>query len=171
MLGQGTMEKSTKLIFSVVLSYSDLCVRFKKVFAHEHNLMSASQLMKHFKTGDAGQSKQNSEEPSGFKGHPECGFCRESFYGDDELFEHCKKNHEQCFLCIRHNIRHQYYDKYIDLVSLLSVLMTFCLFVWILCRFCFCFLFLITFTFLSLPLTGTTLAFRAPPLYGPRVPG
>ena len=33
--------------------------------------------MKHFKTGDAGQSKQNSEEPSGFKGHPECGFCKD----------------------------------------------------------------------------------------------
>jgi hypothetical protein len=33
------------------------------------------------------------------------------------LFEHCKKNHEQCFLCLRRNIRHQYYDKYPDLVS------------------------------------------------------
>ncbi|GJJ75395.1 E3 ubiquitin-protein ligase ZNF598 [Entomortierella parvispora] len=97
------------------LMLCDLCVRHKKVFAHEHNLMTASQLMKHFKTGDAGQSNQNSAEPSGFKGHPECGFCKESFYGDDELFEHCKKNHEQCFLCLRRNIRHQYYDKYADL--------------------------------------------------------
>ncbi|KAF9425296.1 hypothetical protein BGZ76_003328 [Entomortierella beljakovae] len=97
------------------LMLCDLCVRHKKVFAHEHNLMTASQLMKHFKTGDAGQTNQNSAEPSGFRGHPECGFCKESFYGDDELFEHCKTNHEQCFLCLRRNIRHQYYNKYPDL--------------------------------------------------------
>ncbi|KAF9896958.1 hypothetical protein BX616_006442 [Lobosporangium transversale] len=77
--------------------------------------MTASQLMRHFRSGDSGQTNQNSSEPSGFKGHPECGFCKESFYGDDELFEHCKKNHEQCFLCIRRNIRHQYYNKYPDL--------------------------------------------------------
>ncbi|KAF9334822.1 hypothetical protein BG006_001413 [Podila minutissima] len=111
--GWNQLKSHVKKVHKLMLC--DLCVRFKKVFAHEHNLMTASQLMKHFKTGDAGQSKQNSEEPSGFKGHPECGFCKESFYGDDELFEHCKKNHEQCFLCIRRNIRHQYYDKYIDL--------------------------------------------------------
>ncbi|KAG9319080.1 hypothetical protein KVV02_003763, partial [Mortierella alpina] len=97
------------------LTLCDLCVRHKKVFAHEHNLMTASQLMRHFKNGDAGQANQNSAEPSGFKGHPECGFCKESFYGDDELFDHCKKNHEQCFLCLRRNVRHQYYDKYADL--------------------------------------------------------
>ncbi|CAO3566361.1 unnamed protein product [Mortierella alpina] len=77
--------------------------------------MTASQLMRHFKNGDAGQVNQNSAEPSGFKGHPECGFCKESFYGDDELFDHCKKNHEQCFLCLRRNVRHQYYNKYADL--------------------------------------------------------
>ncbi|KAF9961621.1 hypothetical protein BGZ72_002712 [Mortierella alpina] len=97
------------------LTLCDLCVRHKKVFAHEHNLMTASQLLRHFKNGDAGQANQNSAEPSGFKGHPECGFCKESFYGDDELFDHCKKNHEQCFLCLRRNVRHQYYNKYADL--------------------------------------------------------
>ncbi|KAF9411205.1 hypothetical protein BGZ94_001410 [Podila epigama] len=111
--GWNQLKSHVKKVHKLMLC--DLCVRHKKVFAHEHNLMTASQLMKHFKTGDSGQSNQNSEEPSGFKGHPECGFCKESFYGDDELFEHCKKNHEQCFLCIRRNIRHQYYDKYIDL--------------------------------------------------------
>ncbi|KAF9357685.1 hypothetical protein BGX34_009271 [Mortierella sp. NVP85] len=97
------------------LMLCDLCVRHKKVFAHEHNLMTASQLHKHFKDGDSGQTNQNSAEPTGFKGHPECGFCRENFYGDDELFEHCKQNHEQCFLCIRRGIRHEYYNKYRDL--------------------------------------------------------
>ncbi|KAG0277736.1 hypothetical protein BGZ96_002729, partial [Linnemannia gamsii] len=111
--GWNQLKSHVKKVHKLMLC--DLCVRHKKVFAHEHNLMTASQLMKHFKSGDSGQSNQNSAEPSGFRGHPECGFCRESFYGDDELFEHCKKNHEQCFLCLRRNIRHQYYDKYLDL--------------------------------------------------------
>ncbi|KAH7044104.1 hypothetical protein BKA57DRAFT_468677 [Linnemannia elongata] len=111
--GWNQLKSHVKKVHKLMLC--DLCVRHKKVFAHEHNLMTASQLMKHFRNGDSGQANQNSAEPSGFKGHPECGFCKESFYGDDELFEHCKKNHEQCFLCLRRNIRHQYYDKYPDL--------------------------------------------------------
>ncbi|KAF9119723.1 hypothetical protein BGW39_011966 [Mortierella sp. 14UC] len=111
--GWNQLKSHVKKVHKLMLC--DLCVRHKKVFAHEHNLMTATQLMKHFKNGDSGQANQNSAEPSGFNGHPECGFCKESFYGDDELFEHCKKNHEQCFLCLRRNIRHQYYDKYPDL--------------------------------------------------------
>ncbi|KAF9111441.1 hypothetical protein BGX27_004921 [Mortierella sp. AM989] len=111
--GWNQLKSHVKKIHKLMLC--DLCVRYKKVFAHEHNLMTATQLMRHFKTGDAGQTNQNSAEPSGFKGHPECGFCKESFYGDDELFDHCKKNHEQCFLCLRRNVRHQYYNKYADL--------------------------------------------------------
>ncbi|KAF9092688.1 hypothetical protein BGX29_010342 [Mortierella sp. GBA35] len=111
--GWNQLKSHVKKVHKLMLC--DLCVRHKKVFAHEHNLMTATQLMRHFKSGDSGQTNQNSAEPSGFKGHPECGFCKESFYGDDELFEHCKKNHEQCFLCLRRNIRHQYYDKYPDL--------------------------------------------------------
>ncbi|KAG0367774.1 hypothetical protein BC939DRAFT_407744 [Gamsiella multidivaricata] len=111
--GWNQLKSHVKKVHKLMLC--DLCVRHKKVFAHEHNLMTASQLMKHFKNGDSGQTNQNSAEPSGFNGHPECGFCKESFYGDDELFEHCKKNHEQCFLCLRRNIRHQYYNKYPDL--------------------------------------------------------
>ncbi|KAF9164407.1 hypothetical protein BGX21_011286 [Mortierella sp. AD011] len=111
--GWNQLKSHVKKVHKMMLC--DLCVRHKKVFAHEHNLMTASQLMRHFKTGDAGQANQNSAEPSGFKGHPECGFCKESFYGDDELYEHCKTNHEQCFLCLRRNIRHQYYNKYPDL--------------------------------------------------------
>ncbi|KAG0266124.1 hypothetical protein BGZ95_003108 [Linnemannia exigua] len=111
--GWNQLKSHVKKVHKLMLC--DLCVRHKKVFAHEHNLMTATQLMKHFKNGDSGQANQNSAEPSGFNGHPECGFCKESFYGDDELFEHCKKNHEQCFLCLRRNIRHQYYNKYPDL--------------------------------------------------------
>ncbi|KAF9582459.1 hypothetical protein BGW38_000187 [Lunasporangiospora selenospora] len=111
--GWNQLKSHVKKVHKLLLC--DLCVRHKKVFAHEHNLMTAQQLMRHFKSGDAALTNQNSAEPSGFNGHPDCGFCRESFYGDDELFEHCKKSHEQCFLCLRRNVRHQYYNKYLDL--------------------------------------------------------
>ncbi|KAJ3118517.1 hypothetical protein HDU96_000933 [Phlyctochytrium bullatum] len=82
----------------------DLCTRYQKLFTHEHTLFTASELDKHYKVGD--------ENDKSFKGHPFCGFCKTHFYGDDELYEHCRKEHEQCFLCSRAGIRHQYYLNY-----------------------------------------------------------
>ncbi|KAI9328314.1 hypothetical protein DFJ73DRAFT_861853 [Zopfochytrium polystomum] len=85
----------------------DLCIRHKKLFTHEHQLYSSPDLEKHYSQGDG--------QESSFRGHPMCGFCQISFYGDDELYDHCKKSHEQCFLCIRNNIRHQYFEDYYKL--------------------------------------------------------
>lgn len=34
------------------------------------------------------------------------------FYSNDELYEHCNKDHEQCFLCQQNGVRHQYYHNY-----------------------------------------------------------
>ncbi|KAI9352849.1 hypothetical protein BDR26DRAFT_929357 [Obelidium mucronatum] len=82
----------------------DLCTRHKKLFTHEHTMYTQSDLDKHFKSGDSNDLS--------FKGHPKCGFCNVHFYGDDELYEHCKKQHEQCFLCTGVGIRHQYYEDY-----------------------------------------------------------
>ncbi|KAI9199743.1 uncharacterized protein BJ171DRAFT_201996 [Polychytrium aggregatum] len=82
----------------------DLCTRHKKVFTHEHTLFTNATLNRHYSEGDP--------EDRSFRGHPECGFCSLSFYGQDELFEHCKKDHEQCFLCVRAGIRNQYYANY-----------------------------------------------------------
>lgn len=95
---------------------SDLCTRFKKIFTHEHTLFTSAQLTKHYKFGDKAINK---DDDSGFTGHPECAFCKSSFYGDDELFEHCRDKHEQCHICVRNNIRHQYYANYDQLVSFL----------------------------------------------------
>ncbi|KAI8814456.1 hypothetical protein BJ742DRAFT_264332 [Cladochytrium replicatum] len=86
------------------LMLCDLCCRFKKVFTHEHTLFNQQTLAKHMKEGDP-------NDPS-FKGHPLCGFCQLNFYGDDELYEHCRERHEQCFLCQRAGIRNQYYSNY-----------------------------------------------------------
>ncbi|KAJ3236861.1 hypothetical protein HDU78_004408 [Chytriomyces hyalinus] len=82
----------------------DLCTRHKRLFTHEHTMYTQAELDRHFKTGDPNDSS--------FKGHPKCGFCKIHFYGDDELYEHCRKQHEQCFLCTSAGIRHQYYENY-----------------------------------------------------------
>ncbi|KAK5133634.1 hypothetical protein LTR08_007488 [Meristemomyces frigidus] len=76
----------------------DLCTRTKKVFTHEHELFTQQDLRKHEKFGD---DIPGAENQSGFKGHPECGFCRQRFYGEDELYAHCRDRHERCHLCDR----------------------------------------------------------------------
>lgn len=88
-------------------SMCDLCTRNKKVFTHEHELFTVNQLRKHEKYGD---HVPGAAEQSGFKGHPECGFCRTRFYGDDELYAHCRDKHERCHICDRRaNGRSQQY--------------------------------------------------------------
>ena len=92
----------------------DLCTRNKKVFTHEHELFTQQDLKKHEKFGD---DHPGAVDQSGFKGHPECGFCRQRFYGDDELYTHCRDRHERCHICDRRNpARQQQY--YVDYDSL-----------------------------------------------------
>ena len=92
----------------------DLCTRNKKVFTHEHELFTQQDLKKHEKFGD---DHPGAVDQSGFKGHPECGFCRLRFYGDDELYTHCRDKHEKCHICDRRNpARQQQY--YVDYDSL-----------------------------------------------------
>jgi hypothetical protein len=87
----------------------DLCSRMKKVFTHEHVLYTDKELHKHIKTGD---DNPGAVDQSGFKGHPECTFCRQNFYGDDELYVHCRESHERCFICDRREAQPQYYLNY-----------------------------------------------------------
>ncbi|KAI4156113.1 MAG: hypothetical protein LQ340_000543 [Diploschistes diacapsis] len=89
----------------------DLCTRNKKVFTHEHELFTQQELRKHEKFGD---DNPGAVDQSGFKGHPECGFCARRFYGDDELYVHCRDAHEKCHICERQSSggRPQYYLDY-----------------------------------------------------------
>lgn len=89
----------------------DLCTRNKKVFTHEHEVFTVQELRKHDKFGD---DNPGAVDQSGFKGHPECGFCRQRFYGDDELFAHCRDKHEKCHICDRrlHGRDQRYYVDY-----------------------------------------------------------
>ena len=92
----------------------DLCTRNKKVFTHEHDLFTIPELRKHEKFGD---DNPGAVDQSGFKGHPECGFCRQRFYGDDELYTHCRDKHERCHICDRRTQRReqQYFLDYSSL--------------------------------------------------------
>ncbi|KAL8939702.1 MAG: hypothetical protein Q9216_003216 [Gyalolechia sp. 2 TL-2023] len=93
----------------------DLCSRNKKVFTHEHELFTIPELRKHEKFGD---DNPGAVDQSGFKGHPECGFCRQRFYGDDELYTHCRDKHERCHLCDRRDGGRQQQQYYVDYNSL-----------------------------------------------------
>ncbi|KAI0949996.1 hypothetical protein AcV7_008600 [Taiwanofungus camphoratus] len=93
----------------------DLCIRFKKVFAHEHALYLPNQLYLHLpsmrpnRSYGLGPSTQRQIE-GGI--HPICEFCRECFFGDDELYAHMRERHEECFICKRNDVRDQYFRNY-----------------------------------------------------------
>ncbi|KAI8088057.1 uncharacterized protein B0P05DRAFT_631374 [Gilbertella persicaria] len=94
------------------LNLCDLCCRHKKVFPSEQYLYTSAQLTQHHREGD---KEFNKEDETGFSGHPECSFCNMRFYGLDELFIHCRDQHEQCFICVRQGKRHEYYANYANL--------------------------------------------------------
>ncbi|PWN28329.1 hypothetical protein BDZ90DRAFT_270655 [Jaminaea rosea] len=60
----------------------DLCIRHKKIFAHEHTLHTSQSLAAHMR-----------------QDHRFCEYCHAHFYSDDELFVHMRDRHEQCHIC------------------------------------------------------------------------
>lgn len=94
------------------LSFCDICLEGRKVFISEQQLYTGRELERHMKGGDV----EGPMAAAGFKGHPECRFCRKRFYGENELFQHMHAAHEQCFLCKRSNPhKYVYYRDYADL--------------------------------------------------------
>ncbi|KAJ3495674.1 hypothetical protein NLJ89_g10589 [Agrocybe chaxingu] len=90
----------------------DLCIRNKKVFAHEHAIYPPSLLPVHLPSMQQRASKAALKEPIEGGVHPLCAFCRECFFGDDELYGHMREKHEECFICKRNEIRDQYFQNY-----------------------------------------------------------
>lgn len=87
----------------------DLCSRHKKVFTHEHELYTKAELHNHNRKGD---DNPGAIDQSGFKGHPLCQFCGLRFYGEDELYVHCREKHERCFICDRREGPPQYFQNF-----------------------------------------------------------
>ncbi|KAI0780465.1 hypothetical protein BD413DRAFT_463543 [Trametes elegans] len=92
----------------------DICIRFKKVFAHEHALYEPNQLPLHLPSMARGHRHGHPKNPQQIEGgvHPLCEFCRECFFGDDELYAHMREKHEECFICKRNEVKDQYFRNY-----------------------------------------------------------
>ncbi|GAW06780.1 c2h2 finger domain-containing protein [Lentinula edodes] len=101
----------------------DLCIRSKKVFAHEHVLYTYQQLRVHLPSMDyngrqrAGKKSNATLNPPEGGIHPLCEFCRECFFSEDELYAHMRERHEECFVCKREGVRDNYFATYPDLES------------------------------------------------------
>lgn len=89
--------------------YCIICSKNKKAFVIELKLYNYKQLQKHLTEGD----------DDGFKGHPECKYCRgKRFYSEDELNIHIRDRHERCHICDQDNPKNaSYYRNYDDLYS------------------------------------------------------
>ncbi|KUF93773.1 Plectin protein [Phytophthora nicotianae] len=89
------------------VQYCSICLENKKVFLEELGLFTKDQLKKH-------NTKGNPHE--GFMGHPRCDFCFSRFYSTTELYEHLRKNHFECDICLYQlNVQNRYYKDYNDL--------------------------------------------------------
>ncbi|RLN64568.1 hypothetical protein BBP00_00003391 [Phytophthora kernoviae] len=73
----------------------------------ELELYTKEQLKKH-------NTKGNPHE--GFMGHPRCDFCFSRFYSTTELYDHLRKNHFECDICLyQMQVQNRYYKDYNDL--------------------------------------------------------
>lgn len=90
----------------LINSNSELCIKHKKVFSHEHALYPPALLPVHLPSWGR-PNKVVSKEPVEGGIHPRCGFCKDCFFGDDELYSHMRERHEECFICKRNGIRDQ----------------------------------------------------------------
>ncbi|KAM5538081.1 hypothetical protein V8D89_008278 [Ganoderma adspersum] len=91
----------------------DLCIRFKKVFAHEHALYDPNVLPTHIPSMARGHRRDHKHQQQVEGGiHPLCEFCRECFFSDDEIYAHMRERHEECFVCKRNEVKDQYFRNY-----------------------------------------------------------
>ncbi|KFK35408.1 hypothetical protein AALP_AA5G280800 [Arabis alpina] len=92
-----------------------LCLEGRKIFISEQKLYTRAQLNQHIHTGDSEVDGSESDR-GGFAGHPMCEFCRNPFYGDNELYTHMSTEHYTCHLCQRSQPgQFEYYKNYDDL--------------------------------------------------------
>ncbi|KAL0946428.1 hypothetical protein HGRIS_012651 [Hohenbuehelia grisea] len=90
----------------------NMCMRMKKVFAHEHYLYTRNELGIHLPSLSSRSSGKQPQKQVEGGVHPLCQFCNDCFFGDDELYAHMREKHEECFVCKRNEVRDQYFQNY-----------------------------------------------------------
>ena len=80
-----------------------VCAEHHTEFVERLPLFSKRELELHMKQGDPKR-----ELPP----HPRCEFCRQTFYGSDELYLHLERNHFSCSICPLDDQRPKYYESY-----------------------------------------------------------
>ncbi|GAA5988674.1 hypothetical protein JCM10908_003670 [Rhodotorula pacifica] len=94
----------------------DLCCSNKKIFTHEHELFAMSNPNANGAGGGGGNQRGRRKgtelDHHLEKEHSMCGFCKRWFYDSDGLYKHCREQHEECFICTKLGIRHQYHLNY-----------------------------------------------------------
>ncbi|CAI5733428.1 unnamed protein product [Peronospora farinosa] len=89
------------------LQYCNTCLEHKKVFLEELELFTKDQVKTHSTKGMPRE---------GFMGHPKCDFCFSRFYSTTELYDHLRKNHFECDICLYQlHVQNRYYKDYNDL--------------------------------------------------------
>ncbi len=95
-----SLQKHIRNVHDLLLC--EICLQHKKCFISELELFTRATLSRH-------QSKGNGKT---FNGHPQCPVCATHFYGEDELNEHCRLQHELCHICQRLNRPNRYFQNY-----------------------------------------------------------
>ncbi|KAF9792169.1 hypothetical protein BJ322DRAFT_17332 [Thelephora terrestris] len=89
----------------------DLCIRMKKVFAHEHTTHPPNLMPYHLPSIRPLGTSQKPKDVD-IEAHPMCEFCRECFYDNDAIYAHMRESHEECFVCKRNGVTHKFFKNY-----------------------------------------------------------
>lgn len=84
------------------LHMCDLCTSNQKLFLHEQQLYTWSNLSKH----------KRATNSDGSELHPRCRFCEKHFFDLDALADHLSKEHELCQICKQQGVPNQYFINY-----------------------------------------------------------
>ena len=82
--------------------YCELCVKNLNLFTHERKTYSRELLVRHRRKGDEGDSSM--------KGHPNCEYCENRYFDNEELYKHLRKDHYFCHFCDADGLQAFYAD-------------------------------------------------------------